>query len=45
MNDAGQFVGFYQRVTEWGMRFGELAPTQYELKHFIATPQKSDKKN
>jgi hypothetical protein len=45
MNDLGQFVGSYVRITEWGLHFGELEPTQYEFAHFIATPEKPDKKN
>jgi len=46
MNDSGGFVGAYFRITEWTVDMrGELDIAKFEVKNFIATPQKPDKKN
>jgi hypothetical protein len=45
LNDKGQFVGTYYRISEWGLDiFGNLGPSDIEIGNFIATPQKPRKK-
>ena len=45
LNDKGQFVGTYFRISAWGIdQFGFLSPFGLDVGHFIATPQKVRKK-
>jgi hypothetical protein len=45
LNDKGQFVGAYVRISEWAIdMFGNLGPSRIEVGNFIATPQKPRKK-
>jgi probable HAF family extracellular repeat protein len=42
LNDAGQWVGSYQQVLEWGLDiFGGISPTKVVTQNFVARPTSS----